>query len=151
MDISQTTNNNVSWKFLIPYKIISVFFAALALLTFLSVISLSLRHLFASAVMYAAYVGLNGILAYGFWKMRKWIVPLSGVAALVVTIMNIIDVSRGTQVAGKVLIGFAILCALFVFTYSSRNFLEGEYRNLKALGLFLAFLILSQAATFFLK
>ena len=65
-------------KIRLPYRILGVVFGLIALLTFLSVISALSHQFFASALVFISYVGLNGILAYGLWKMRKWIVPLLG-------------------------------------------------------------------------
>ncbi len=148
--MSELETNKIPLKILIPYRTISVVFGIVALLTFLSALSFGLRTFFVSALlMSAAYIGLNVVLAYGFWKMRKWIVPLLGGTALIVAILNIANIIRGTQKISQALIGFVILGALFLFTYLSRNFLDNEYKNLKALGLFLALLIISQVATFF--
>lgn len=150
--MSELEINKTPLKVLIPYRTLSVVFGVIMLWNILIALpSNFLRHLFAPALMYAAYAGLDGVLAYGFWKMKKWIVPILGGMVVIVAILNIINVIRSTQEINRTIIGFVVLGALFLFTYLSRNFLEGEYKNWKALGLFLAFLIISQTAIFFLK
>ncbi len=143
--------NKIPLKILLPYRILGVIFGVVALWNLLAVLSFSLRRFFVFALIYTAYACLGGILAYGFWKMGKWLVSVLGGVTIIVAILNIINVIRGTQKISQALIGFVILCALFIFVYLSRNFLDGEYKNLKVLGLSLAFLIFTQAATFFLK
>ncbi len=149
--MSELEINKIPLKILIPYRTLSVIFGVAALLNLLAVLSFSLRQFFVFALIHTAYAALSGILACGFWKMKKWIVSFLGSAVVVVTILNIVNVIRGTQNISQALVGFVILGALFLFTYLSRNFLDGEYKNLKALGLFLALIIFIQAATFFLK
>ncbi len=143
--------NKIPLKILLPYRILGVIFGVVALWNLLAVLSFSLRRFFVFALIYTAYACLGGILAYGFWKMKKWIVPLLGSTAVVVIILNIINVIRGTQGISRALIGVVVLCALFLLAYFSRKFLDGEYKNFKVLGLFLALIIFSQAATIFLK
>jgi len=138
-------------KILLPYRILGVIFGVIALLTFLSVISSGSRNLFTLALVYASYVCLNGILAYGLWKMKKWIIPLLGGTTLIVAILNIVNIIGGTQKISRALTAFIILGVFFLLAYFSRKFLNGDYKNYRALGLFAAFLVLSQAAIFFLK
>lgn len=138
-------------KIRLPYRILGVVFGLIALLTFLSVISALSHQFFASALVFISYVGLNGILAYGLWKMRKWIVPLLGGTILLVAIFNVINIIRGMQRMNQVLSAFIVFGALFLFAYFSRKFLSGDYKNYKALGLSAVFLILSQVIIFFLK
>ncbi len=138
-------------KIRLPYKILGVLFGALALLSFLFIVSSISRNLFMFALMSMTYTGLNGIMAYGFWKMRKWIVPLLGGTTLIVAIINIANIIGGTQKISQALMGFVILGALFIFAYFSRKFLNGDYKNLKALGLFAGLLVLSQVVIFLLK
>jgi|GEM_PF-5584221 len=149
--MSELEINKIPLKILLPYRILGVIFGIVTLWNLLAVLSFSLRHFFVFALIYTAYACLGGILAYGFWKMKKWIVPLLGSTAIVVIILNIINVIRGTQKISQALIGFVILGALFLLAYFSRKFLDGEYKNFKVLGLFLALIIFSQAATILLK
>ena len=137
-------------KIRLPYQILSVVFGIIALLTFLSVISATSRQFFASALMYLSYVGLNGILAYGLWKMRKWIVPLLGGTILFMASFNIFNIIMGTQRISQTLSAFIIFGALFLFAYFSRKFLNGGYKNLNALGFSAILLVLSQIIIFFL-
>ena len=146
--------NKIPLKILIPYRAISVVFGFVTLWNILAALSFSSvgsRRLFVFALIYIAYAIVSGTLAYGFWKMKKWVVFVLGGAAIVVIILNIINIINGTQKISQAIIGIAILCALFVFTYFSRKFLDGEYKNFKALGLSLFFLIFTQVATFFLE
>lgn len=147
----QSETNKISLKILLPYRIFGVIFGVIALFNLLFILSFSLRRFFVLALIYTAYAALSGILAYGFWKTKKWIVSLLGSAVVVVTILNVINVIRGTQNISRAFIGFIVLFAFFIFAYFSRNFLDGEYKNLKALSLFLALIIFTQAAAFFLK
>lgn len=139
-------------KIRLPYRVLGVMFGIIVLLDVLIALpSNVLRHLFAPALMYAAYAGLSGVLAYGFWKMKKWIVPIVGSMVVIVAALNIVNLMRGTQEINQAIIGIVMLVALFLFSYFSRRFLSGEYKNPKALILFFAFLVISQAAIFFLK
>lgn len=147
----QSITINVPLKILLPYRVLSVIFWAIAILTFLTCLFFVFRNSLSSALMYAALVGVNGITAYGLWKMKKWIVPILGGSAIIVLAMNFMGVLSGTRKASQALLSFSILVVLFLFAYFSRNFLEGEYIERKALVLFLALLIFSQAITFFLK
>lgn len=133
----------------LSYQIFSVLFWAVAIIFLFSIISLSLRNLFspASLIYSIAFAGLNGVLAYGFWKMRKWTMTLLGGMTLLVAI-SIIAVLGNNKNIGHATVIFATFGILFLFTYFSRKFLNGDYKNLKALGLFSAFLIITQIIAF---
>lgn len=143
--------NIIPKKILIPYKVLGVVFCVLVLLNFLSVLSSVSRHFYIFALMYAAYVGLYLILAYGFWKMKKWIVFILGGLTLVMLVIDISHLIGSTKNIVQISISFAVLCALFAFSYFTRNFLNDDYKNYKMLGLFTVFLVLSQVAIIFLK
>lgn len=136
----------------LPYRVLGVVFGLVALRTLFSAIWIgSLNFFMPSFLIAVAYAGFDGIMAYGFWKMRKWIVPLLGGVALIVVITDIANIAIGTQGINPVLIEFAILGILFLFVYFSRKFLNGDYKNIKALGLSLALIIFPQIIIFLLK
>jgi uncharacterized membrane protein (DUF2068 family) len=143
--------DSASLKILIPFKILGAFFWVIAALTVMAFFFFAFRFYFATALMYAVLAVVNGIMAYGLWKMQKWVVPLLGGSAIIVLAINLINVVKNTRTLGQALTAFAILAVIFIFSYFSRNFLEGEYDNRKVLGSFLTLLIFSQLIAFFLK
>lgn len=143
--MSDLETNKISLKIQIPYQVIGVLFGGVALLTLFSAISLLSTNFFIPTFLVSiAYAGLNGIMAYGFWRMKKWIVSLLGGTALIVAIINIINIFRGIQEINQAIIAFVILGVLFLFTFFSRKFLNGDYKNIKALGLSLVLIIFTQ-------
>lgn len=147
----QLKTNKESLNLLIAFRVMGVIFGAISLITFLTVLSLIFRHFFIHALMYIAFAGLNGMVAYGFWKMRKWLVSLLGGSTIIVGVLSLANVLSGIKDTGQALVGFIVVCTLFLFTYFFRNFLDDDYKNSKVLGLFLIFLIISQLVSFFLK
>lgn len=136
---------------LISFRILSVVFGLIFLLTILSVIAFGFNHFFARALMYFGFAGVNAMLAFGFWKAQRWLATLLGGSVIIILVINIARLAVGTTSVIQALTGFIILGILFLATYFSRDYMEGEYKNPKVIGLFLFFLILSQVAFFFLK
>jgi hypothetical protein len=146
MDISQTETSNISWKFLIPFRALSIIFAAIALLTFLSSLMLPWGS---QILVYISYIVLYVILIYGFWKMRKWTITLMGITFIFLIIDNSIRLLSGTQKIVPALVSLLIVGIIFLFSYISRAQLNGEYKNIKVLRVFIVFLLLSKILVIF--
>ncbi len=141
----------ISFKIRLPYQIIGILFGIVGLVFLVSTVSFSLYDFVPTFLIYSvAFFGLNGIIAYGFWKMRKWIITLLGAMTFLITI-SIVAISGSNKNINQAIAILVVFGALFLFTYFSRKFLNGDYKNPKALGLFLIFLIISQVITFFIK
>ncbi len=97
-----------------------------------------------------AYAGLNAVMAYGFWKMRKWVMSILVSSTIMVAFIGVINVTNGV-IDDIDLSPFVVLIALFIFAFFSRKFLSGNYKNPRVLGLFWVFLIFIQAIIFLLK
>jgi hypothetical protein len=148
MDTLQTTNNTVSWKWLIPYRIISILFTIIALATFVSSFWLPIGSwLF----LYIAYVVLYVCLIIGFWKMRKWVVTLLGCTVIMAVIVSGIRLFLDEQEIIIALLAPLLAGVIFLFVYVSRSHLEGKYWDRGMLILFGTFLILSQLLLIFLN
>jgi hypothetical protein len=146
MDIPQATTNNVSWKFLVPFRALSVIFAAIALLTFFS----SLLLPWGSRILvYITYIVMYVILVYGFWKMRKWVVTLMGITFAFLVIDNGVRLLIGTQKIVPALVSLLIVGIIFLISYFFRSQLNGEYKNIRVLRVFIVFLILSKLLVIF--
>jgi hypothetical protein len=146
MDMPQVENNNVSWKFLIPFRTLSVIFAAIALLTFFS----SLMLPWGSRILvYISYIVLYVILIYGFWKMRKWIVTLLGITLGFLVIDSGVRLLMGAQKISSALMALLIVGIIFLFSYALRAQLNGGYKNVRVLRVFIIFLILSKLLVIF--
>lgn len=139
----------IPWKIRLAYQIFGVLFGMAALWTLVLFVSFSLRNFFdlIFLIYSVAFIGFNGTLAYGFWKMRKWMVTITGSMTFFIAISIIAIIGRNRNIS-QAIAGLVIFGALFLFTYFSRKFLSGDYKDLKALGLFSAFLIISQMIVF---
>lgn len=142
-------NPKTPLKFFIPYKIIGAIFAVMALLTILTLITPIRFHAYSRAMLYASFVGINIIFAFGFWQMKKWIIVVLGFTLVFLAVAGIIRVFQDFQKFNSALTPFLIVGALFLFSYLSRLHLEGEYKNVKVISTFITLLILSQILTIF--
>jgi len=141
MDTSQITNNDVSWKFLIPYRIISILFAIIATFTFgVSIVVPPGKVTF----LCISFMFWEVMLIYGFWKMRKWVVTLMGIVMIFIAFNNIVRVFQGMREIIPTLPYLLFLSAVLIFSYISRSQLNGEYKNIRVIRVFVVFLILSQ-------
>jgi hypothetical protein len=146
MAISQKTSNAVFWKFIVPCRIISIFFAVAALFTFF--VSL-LSPIGKQTFIYISYIVMYVILTGGFWRMRKWVVTLMGCTMVYAVVYNIARLFQDTQKINFVLLSILFTGAIFLFSYISRSQLEGEYKDKGVLSVFIAFLLLSQLLLIF--
>ncbi|MDD5397023.1 MAG: hypothetical protein PHW24_03110 [Candidatus Moranbacteria bacterium] len=149
--MAKTKTNETPLKILLPFRTLGFVFGAIALLTFLSALLFAFNKRPSSALLYASYGFVDAILAFGLWKMRKWVVTIFGSATVLVVVLNALNLSRGAQKMSQAITGVAILGVVFLFTFFSRNFLNDEYKNTKAILGFLSFLILSQIILIFLR
>lgn len=119
--------NIVPWKILVSYRIIGVFFAIVAILALLPFI---FGPLGIKTLVYFFYIIITIPTAYGFWKMRKWIITLQG-TVVVIAVLNVgLAIFQGAPKA-RVLVSLLVFGALFLFSYFSRSHLEGEYKKMK--------------------
>ena len=94
---------------------------------------------------------MNGVLAYGFWMTRKWVVSIVGIAIILAVSQAVIRAIGGAGILWQVLINLAVSVAIFLSVFFSRKDLQGEYKDVPMIGLFTVFLIVSEVAIFFLK
>jgi hypothetical protein len=146
MDIPQATASSVSWKFLVPFRVLSILFAVIAALTFFSSLFLPWGT---RILVYISYIVMYVILIYGFWKMRKWVVTLMGITFIFLVIDNSVRLFMGTQRIVPALVSLLIVGIIFLFSYFSRSQLNGEYKNMRVLRVFVVFLILSKLLVIF--
>jgi len=148
-NIISPETQRIPLKIRLPYQVLGVLFGSVVLFTILLFILSSVRNFFVlTFLIYSvAFVGLNGILAYGFWKMRKWTMTLLGGMTFLIAI-SIIAITGNNKNISQAIVGLVTFGTLFIFTYFSRKFLNGDYKNPKALGLFSVLLIISQIIAF---
>ena len=139
--IKKTTNNGSSWKFLIAFRAISIFFAAITAITFTGSLSFPVGI---RTFLYISYMVLYVMLIYGFWNMRKWVITLMGCTIVLLTINNLVRLFYGTQKIGSALMALSFVGAILLFSYISRFHLNGEYKNIRVIRVFIVFLVLSQ-------
>ena len=152
MIIPQITSNNVFWKFVVlyVYRIIGLLCAAIALVAFYVSLSVPLEKWLA-IVLYISYIVLYVILAYGFWKMRKWVTILMSCTLVFLIINNAISFFQDTQKISSALWTVFFAGVILLFSYVSRSRLGGEYKNVRVIRVFAVFLILSQILAYFLS
>lgn len=146
-----TAGPNVYPVLLISYRILSVVFSILTVLSVLAAIIFAYNHFYGRFLAYASYAAINALLAAGFWNMKKWIVSLLGITLGLVLIMDIVRLINGVGNLKSIFVGLGIIGVLFIFSSLSRNSLQGEYKNYKVIGFFVGLLILAQIAITFLK
>ena len=124
------------------YRLIAIIFLASSLFTFF----VSLVHPFGIDVVISfLYVVLDGILIYGFWKMRRWVVVLISVATVFLMVNNFSRVLLGTQkIKLALLINILFFGSFSFFSYFTRGCLNGKYLNVRVVRAFVVVLILVQ-------
>lgn len=141
MNIFQLKNRNVSWKFLIPYRILGVFFAVVAIVTLLASL---VNPLGVKTLIAVSYIVMDVILIYGCWNMRKWLTTLLGLTFAFLLINNVMRILQGTQKISSAVATLLFVAAIILFSYISRDKLNGEYGNVRVIRVFVVALILSQ-------
>jgi hypothetical protein len=143
--------NETSLKVKIPFRILSVVFALIAVFTLLTAGLAAYQGFYGRLVMYGAYAAINFIIAFGFWKMKKWILSIFVVALAAVTLFGIIGLIAGTKELTQFFTGILVVGVFSGVIYFLRSHLNGEYRQYKVLGSFFALLALAQIAIAILK
>lgn len=138
--------NTVSWGFLIPYRALSILFGLITAVTFFASlwIAFGIR-----TFVYITYMVMYVMLIYGFWKMRKWVVTIMSCTMVFLIINNGIRLFYGTQKISAALMAFLFAGIILLFTYLTRSQLNGEFKNIRVLRVFIIFLLLSQILTLF--
>ncbi len=143
--------NETSLKVKIPFRILSVVFALIAAFTLLTAGLAAYQGFYGRFVMYGAYAAINFIIAFGFWKMKKWILSIFVVALVAVTLFGIVGLITGTKEVSQFLTGILVVGVFSGMIYFLRNYLNGEYRQYKVLGSFIVLIALAQIAITILK
>ena len=134
-------NENASLKLSVLYKILGVLFAVSALVTLLGSFA---KLLGIVTVIYIAYIVMDVILVYGFWKMRKWIVVLMGIATSFLLVDNVVRVFARTQEIKIAAIQVAVVGVIFLFSFLTRNQLNGQFKNVRVIRVFVGALMLAK-------
>lgn len=144
--------NNVSWKILVPCRILGVFFAVVALLAFFSFIFTPIGI---KTFIYSFYIIIAVLTAYGFLRMRKWVITLLGTVAFFAAVKIGISIFHGvlknSALIPLVATPFVIFGALFIFSYLLRSYFRGEYNKIKITVSYTTLLALSQILAYLYK
>lgn len=136
----------VPLKIKVPFRIVSVIFAIIAVLTLFTAALSAYQGFYGRLFMYSAYAGANLIIAFGFWKMRKWIFSLFIAALAVVTILDVIGLILDTKTLTQALFSVLVVGIFTGVLYFLRNRLNGTYKQYKVMGSFVGLLALAQIA-----
>ncbi|EKE19213.1 MAG: hypothetical protein ACD_9C00085G0001 [uncultured bacterium] len=146
MNIFELKNRDVSWKLLIPYRVVAIFFVAVALITLLASL---VNPIGLKTLVSVSYIVMDVILIYGFWNMRKWIITLMSLTFVFLVINNAMRILQGTQKIGPAVGALAFVAVIALLAYFSRHKLNGLYGNVRVLRVFVVALVLSQILIIF--
>lgn len=148
MAVSKKTSSNVSWNTYVPYvfKALSILLAAICAFTFLASLAMPFGI---RTFMYISFMVLYVILIYGFWNMRKWIITLLGINFVFLFFDSLFRIVQGTQKISSAFFLLVVLALIIALSYISRNYFNGEYKNMRVIRVFVIFLVLSKILAIF--
>ena len=149
--MAESNAQGVFLRVLIPCRVLGVLFGGIALFDIYSSLHFALGRSLPNALIFFGAAGMHGVLAYGFWMTRKWVVSIVGIAIILAVSQAVIRAIGGAGILWQVLINLAVSVAIFLSVFFSRKDLQGEYKDVPMIGLFTVFLIVSEVAIFFLK
>ncbi len=144
---AESRNESIPKGIIIPYRVISIAIALIALLTL--IISTTGPLFSFKAWILISQIVIEVILVYGFWNMRKWIVVVMGSMIFFLFLDYIAKLSYGNLPIRSAVVSLLIMGTFFIFSYFTKNYLNGEYRNFRVLRVFFGALLLSQILIIF--
>lgn len=134
---------------LFPFRVLGAAFGAVAILNAVSVVHFALVGSFPNALTFLGATGMNGVLAYGFWGTRKWVVSVVGASVALAALIGFVNFLNGVPNPWQALLNLAVTVAIFLPVFRSREELRGGYRENVAMGIFAASLLVGLLVTFF--
>lgn len=125
----------------VPYRLLAIFFAFVALATLLNSF---VNLLGIKTLISISYIVMNVMLVYGFWNMRKWIVTLMGITEVFLLISNSARYYLNTQRISSALMAVSVGMAIFLFALFTSSKLNGEFGNFRVIRVFVIALLISQ-------
>lgn len=111
----------------ILYRLFSIVFCGIAVLTFFAALYDLGKLLQQQAVLFFAYAVLGFLLAFGLWGYRKWVVSLFAINALGVSFLKLFWLYQGTGDWVNITVSIGVATAFAVGTYATRRVLRGTF------------------------